>query len=93
MTPPSEWRLVLGGQRAWGLALLIVVFGLGVALSSARAHADSIEVTNLAERAPDPASVTFTARVRAPAGVKSARLVYKVSQRWRRAPRATLPSP
>jgi hypothetical protein len=63
------------GLRA--LALLAVVAG-GLLFDGGRAHADAIEVTNLSERAPDPTSITFTARVRAPAGVKSAKLVYKV---------------
>src|SRR5687767_2887033 len=81
MTPASALRLALRRQRTGTLALVllfVVVVGSGVARSPGRAYADTIEVTSLTERAPDPGSVTFTARVRAPAGVKSARLVYKV---------------
>jgi Peptidase MA superfamily len=68
-------RFALG--TALTLVLAVVLVGLA-AVAPRSAHADSIDVTNLAERAPDPTQVTFTARVRAPAGVKSARLIYKV---------------
>ena len=78
MKPSPGRRLSMRRGGAWRLPLLFLVLGLTVALSPGRANADTIDVTNLAERAPDPGSVTFTARVRAPAGVMSARLVYRV---------------
>ncbi len=42
------------------------------------AHADAIDVVSQAETAKDPTGIVFTARVRASAGLKSAKLIYKV---------------
>lgn len=65
--------------RRWAALLLVAVLATGlVGLPSTPAHADSIEVVSQAEKADNPAGITFTVRVRAAAGLKSARLVYKV---------------
>ncbi|MSP22351.1 MAG: hypothetical protein EXR66_04950 [Dehalococcoidia bacterium] len=66
------------GRGALGVVLLLVFAGATLTVAPRGALADSIEITNLAEKTPDPTRVTFAARVRAPAGVKSARLIYKV---------------
>lgn len=67
------------GARAGivGLVLALVLLGT-LALEPVPAHADTIEVSAFTEKAPDPRSVTFGARINAAAGVKSARLVYRV---------------
>src|SRR5437870_1547888 len=65
--------------RALALGLVVLALVLGAfALGRPTAHADSISVTNLAEHSDDPTALTFTARIQAPAGLKSAQLVYKV---------------
>jgi hypothetical protein len=72
-TGNAAWRLA-----ALGVTMLLVLTGVAIATPPREARADGIQVTNQAERAPDPRQVTFTARVVAPAGIKSARLVFKV---------------
>ncbi len=59
------------------LFLLLSVLGLA-AVVSPPASADSIEVVSQSERTDNPAGLTFNTRVRAAAGLKSARLIYKV---------------
>lgn len=56
----------------------LLLAGSLVALAPSVASADTVEVSNFAEVTEDPRSVTFTARVVAPAGVESARFIYTV---------------
>ena len=59
---------------ALGLALAVGLFGVAPSV----ANADTVEVSDFAEVTEDPRSVTFTARVVAPAGVENARFIYTV---------------
>ena len=60
-------------------ALALALGAASVALGTPRAaHADTIEVSNQAEETADPTSLTFRARVNAPAGLAGARFSYKV---------------
>ena len=79
MARPALLRLAAAGLRlaaalAAGLALALAV-GL---LSPSGASADEITASNLRARSEDPTSITFTARVTAPAGLDDVRLVYRV---------------
>lgn len=65
--------MVLAASAACAMAFAFFVAG------ASTAHADTIDVLSQAERADNPAAITFTIRVRAAAGLKSARVVYKVS--------------
>ena len=74
----SVARVVLRG-RALALLGVAVATVLGAALlAPAPALAGEIEVERFATRTDDPRALTFTARVRAPAGLTSARLEYSV---------------
>ncbi len=66
------------------LRLLVVflgmVLGLAVLVSApGTAHAGTITVGEMSHSAPDPRSVTFRARVTAPAGLRTATLDYKLT--------------
>ncbi|MDA0256540.1 MAG: peptidase MA family metallohydrolase, partial [Chloroflexi bacterium] len=77
----SVTRVAGVALRARALPLLAVVLAavFGAALiAPAPALAGEIEVERFATRTDDPRALTFTARVRAPAGLASARLEYSV---------------
>ena len=67
---------VPGVARSALLASVLAVALAGV--TAAPASADTIELVSQSEKADNPAGLVFNARVRAAAGLKSARLVYKV---------------
>ncbi|MEZ4502730.1 MAG: peptidase MA family metallohydrolase [Dehalococcoidia bacterium] len=68
-----------GIHRGALLLALAIALGAAFALATPRsAHADTIEVTNQSEETADPTSLTFRARVNAPAGLAGARFTYKV---------------
>ena len=65
--------------RSLSALVLMLAAALGSALlAPTPALAGEIEVERLATRTDDPRALTFTARVRAPAGLASARLEYSV---------------
>ena len=73
--------LVRALESAVARLSIALILGLSLALvglAPSVARADTVEVTNFAEVTEDPRSVTFTARVVAPAGVESARFIYTV---------------
>ncbi|MSQ28874.1 MAG: hypothetical protein EXR68_00055 [Dehalococcoidia bacterium] len=65
---------------AWPMALLVVAAVLGVTLIAdpRTAHAQAVQPGQTTVTSKDPASISFSMRVRAPGGVKSARLEYSV---------------
>ena len=68
-------RRLIGGP-ALGLALLLAAAALLAAPGVA--HADTIESEEPNEKSDDPTGITFVLRVRAPAGLEAATLIYKV---------------